>query len=272
MLVDLATRPEVAAEEAAPRTPLRRRAARVLIVVLPVSVAAVVLAGVYDAAANRMIADHLGLMAGVLLAGLLTVGALWAPLRRQAENAGSEPEDAPRTEMEPRDISPRALLLQVRSLEATLAEEDQRLDGVRRDAFSRAEEQVRREQSRVRVTLRVMRDVVAGQPGDVAVGRIEAALDRLGADPGFARPLLSSGPPTAWAVTFAPTLALAVPAASGPAPAGVHVLADAGPADAVADTVAATPTEPARVLPVPPPPTPAAPTRRGRRLRRSVGV
>ena len=61
------------------------------------------------------------------------------------------------------------------------------------------------------MTLRVMRDVVAGQPGDVAVGRIEAALDRLGADPGFARPLLSSGPPTAWAVTFAPTLALAYP-------------------------------------------------------------
>ena len=116
------------------------------------------------------------------------------PPAGQPEEAGGEPGDTPRTEMEPRDISPRALLLQVRSLEATLAEEDQRLDGVRRDAFSRAEEQVRREQSRVRVTLRVMRDVVAGQPGDVAAGRIEAALDRLGADPLRATPAVVRAP------------------------------------------------------------------------------
>ena len=292
---------------------------------------AVVVAGVYDDAANRLIADHLGLVAGAVLAGLLMVVALRAPLRRpgaldeghcedadpavwgpeaiepKAIAAGTHAADRPVAPAADRPddstgaaspdpaapgptMSPRALLLQVRTLEATLAEEDRRLEGVRRDSSRRAEEQIRAERERVQVTLRVLREAVAGQPGDVAAARIEVALERLGAGSGFARPLLATGASSAWAVTFAPPVPLAVP--GGPVPGAVTVDEAAAPehvgaaapedlpaadVDAAAgptggppaDAVPEAPAGPPRVLPVPPLTTSAAPARKGRRLRRS---
>ncbi len=80
MVVDLATAPEVAAEVAAPRAPLRFRAARVLLAVLLAALVTVVLAGVYDDTANALVAGHLRLVIAAFLAGLLAVVALRAPL------------------------------------------------------------------------------------------------------------------------------------------------------------------------------------------------
>lgn len=303
MVVDLATAPEVTAQVTAPRPPLRFQAARVLLVVLVAAVVTVVLAGVYDDTANALVAGHLRLLIAAFLAGLLAVVALRAPLRRPAAaDAGElqdegpaawEPEaiepkaitagthaagrgDVPAEQAPPvpgpteAGISPQALLLQVRSLEATLAEEDLRLGRVRREAAQDAEDQFQREQRRVRVTMRVMRALVADQTGDAAVARMETALDRLATDPGFARPQLSPPASGTWAVGFAAPVPLAAMILPGPptAPTEPDALPEAVP-DAAAP---AEPAGPARVLPVPPPPAPLAPARKGRRARRAAGV
>jgi hypothetical protein len=325
MVVDLETRPEEGAVPATPPTPVRFRAARVLLVVLLVAAVAVVAAGVYDAAANRLISDHLGLVVGALVLGLLLVVALRAPrgrpeiaswtaeeqgdeetgagwVRKHAcatgerdvsgpetgpvqEEAGDAPGDTPRREVAPKDISPRALLLQVRTLEATLAEEDRRLDSLREETSRRAEEQIRVGRERVQLTLRVLRVAVAGQPGDIGAARIEAALERLGSGDGFRRPVLAAGPSAAWSVAFAPPVPFAVPGrpesddpvapedAAAAAPADpAHPVVDAAAeatAEAARNDVPETPAGPPRVLPVPPLSTPQAPTRRGRGLRRN---
>ena len=207
------------------------------------------------------------------------------------------------------DLSPRALQLYVRSLEAALSEQDERLDDVRRSADLQAEEVLRRDRERVRATLDVMHATLSGQPGEVAAHRIDAALARIGVEPGVTRPLLSARPsgglvvafgappaPVAPVVRHAPAPAAeaaeAVPAPAAPVagPAG-QPLADAPVAAAAADPVAdpATPDRPAaaadapaapqpvppaprRVLPVPAPPPEAAPERGRRRMRRTVGV
>ncbi len=330
MVVDLATAPEVTVEQAAPRPPLRFRAARVLLVVLLVTVVAVVAAGVYDDTANALIAGHLGVVAGAFLAGLLAVVALRAPLRRpgaarpdvhpdadhdsgadedsaawepeaiepkaivagtHATGSPGEPEDdsapspaeaAARADDPSRDldpdpaISPQALLLQVRTLEATLAEEDLRLGRVRREAARKADEQVRREHDRVRVTLRVMRAVVADVPGQAAVARMETALDRLAVDDGFVRPQLSPVSTGTWPVVFAPPAPLAALAAAAADLAGAADPATEdlpGSAGSPVDEAARpAPAGPAKVLPVPPPPAPLVPTRKSRRARRAAGV
>lgn len=325
MVVDLATAPEVTAEVAAPQPPLRFRAARVLLGVLLAAVVTVVVAGAYDDTANALVAGHLRLLIATLLAGLLAVVALRAPLRRpaaadtaelqdedpaawepeaiepkaivagtHAAGRGGEPSDEASPVPGPSEagISPQALLLQVRSLEATLAEEDLRLGRVRREAAKDAEDQVNREQRRVRVTMRVMRALVADQTGDAAVARMETALDRLATDSRFARPQLSPPASGTWPVAFAPPVPLAsltvpaVAAATGPAdvvdPASAVTVGPAGGDGALTaptelDDVPepAAPTEPAglaRVLPVPPPPAPLVPARKGRRARRAAGV
>jgi hypothetical protein len=285
MVVDLATAPEVSAEVATPRAPLRFRAARVLLVVLLAAVVTVVVAGMYDDTANALVAGHLRLLIAAFGAGLLVVVALRAPLpgpavadagERQDEDAAAwDPEaiepkatvagahtvvspgassDEPAATAAPAgpaqpEISPQALLMQVRSLEATLAEEDLRLGRVRREAAKEADDQVRREQRRVRVTMRVMRELVADQSGDAAVARMETALDRLATDTRFARPQLPPVGAGTWPVAFAapvPLAALTVPVVAaagagvaGGAAAGAGTGSAAGADGAVVDVAVA---------------------------------
>lgn len=182
-------------------------------------------------------------------------------------------------------MDPRALQLYVRSLEAALSEQDERLDDVRRDAGRRAEDVVRRDRERVRATMHAMQEVLAGLPGDVAARRIAAVTDRIGVEPSFARPLLCDAPSGGITVTFGAPPAAAAP----PAPARHAAPADepdpqtpvdeyTSPlpsGDVFEDTAEVSepaPPAPRRVLPVPAPPTPAAPERGRRRLRRTAAV
>lgn len=144
------------------------------------------------------------------------------------------------------------------------------------------------EQQRVRSVLAAIRAAVADQSGEVAVNRFETALDRLGREPGVARPLLSASSHLPF--SFAPPRSFCVPADPPPAageaaaaddPLGAAV-AEEAPAEASVDgaalPAAVAPSSPdavaapapLKVLPVPAPPAPAVPPRRRRGLRRSL--
>lgn len=186
----------------------------------------------------------------------------------------------------------RKLEFQVRCLEATLSEHDELLREALDAAAGRLEEPTVLEQQRVRSVLSAIRGAVADQRGDVAVARVEAALDRLGRPPRVARPLLSpSGhlpltfaAPRPFALPGAPTpAAAAAPATTDPAPDQAPAGASAveAPADSTSDAAAdpavvgaapepAAPLAPVKVLPVPAPLVPATAQRRRRGLRRSL--
>ena len=204
-----------------------------------------------------------------------------APAEAPAE---VEPEVEVPAEVDESAMDPRALQLYVRSLEAALSEQDERLDDVRRDAGRRAEDVVRRDRERLRATVHAMQEVLAGLPGDVAARRIAAVTDRIGVEPTFARPPLCQAPSGGLTVAFgAPPAAVAPPSSArhaaavepdpptpaeentSPLPSGV-VSEDAAEASEPA------PPAPRRVLPVPAPPTPAAPERGRRRRHRAAAV
>ena len=181
-------------------------------------------------------------------------------------------------------MDPRALQLYVRSLEAALSEQDERLDDVRRDAGRRAEDVVRRDRERLRATVHAMQEVLVGLPGDVAARRIAAATDRIGVEPTFSRPPLCDAPSGGLVVTFgAPPAAVAAHAPARHAAPAVDAepltpIEDTSPLpsgvvseDAVEPVSEPAPPAPRRVLPVPAPPTPAAPER-GRRRRRNTAA
>ncbi len=195
-------------------------------------------------------------------------------------------EPAPRAESEAH--SERTLEFQVRCLEATLAEHDDLLRGALGAAAERVEEARSMEQQRVRSVLAAIRAAVADQSGEVAVNRFETALDRLGREPGVARPLLSASSHLPF--SFAAPRSFCVPADPPPAageaaaaddPLGAAV-AEEAPAEASVDgaalPAAVAPSSPdavaapapLKVLPVPAPPAPAVPPRRRRGLRRSL--
>jgi hypothetical protein len=135
-----------------------------------------------------------------------------------------------------------------------------------------------------------MRRVHAHQPGVVALGRTEAAVARLGVEPGFTRPVLPSGPAGTMPVIFG---AAPVPVQEPVPPAAEQatLATDSRDGDvptrslpghgSLADREAALtlPSEPVpveltaagrpKVRPVPPPPE-SAPTRRGRRRARGT--
>lgn len=200
------------------------------------------------------------------------------PGTRAGRVAGAEPTSGTEAgdDLVP-TMDPRALLLYARSLEGTLSDQEDRLEQVRRAADDRRRADVEQEHARIRATVDVMRRVHARQPGVVALGRTEAAVARLGVEPGFTRPLLPSGPAGTVRVV------LAAPPAPEPGPPGTDPASVPGPAaeaprGSLADREAALAAPPVpveltaagrpKVRPVPPTPD-TAPTRRGRLRRRS---
>ena len=172
--------------------------------------------------------------------------------------------------------STRVLQLQVRSLASALEElQDLGLDDLRGTTVRGLIDNAALSQRRALVTVRALRDVLADVPGAAATGRIEAALDRLGAEAWFERPTLTLRPGHAF-VTFAspPHVGVrehdieAAPSAVGP-PDG-DLRPEPG-SDAESDAASDLPvTAPAdrRVLPVPaPPPVVEEPRSRRRRGR-----
>lgn len=193
----------------------------------------------------------------------------------------------------------RTLEFQVRCLEATLAEHDDLLQEALTAAADRVEEARDAERQRVRHVLSAIRDAVADQRGEVALSRVESALDRLGHEAAVARPLLSVAgssplafaPPrsfqTSAGAAHAPTPAdaprptqVASVAAAAPAETPAETPADGvlvaeGAVDADAHPASAAPppavaSSPPKVLPVPAPVVAAGPQRRRRGLRRSA--
>jgi hypothetical protein len=171
----------------------------------------------------------------------------------------------------------------VRSLEEALVDQDARLDEVRRCAEDRLERLQHQDRERVRLTMVALRTELAGQPGVVALNRIETALSRLGAEPGTARPLLSASPTGSPPVSFAtprpalrpdpveaPRGAAAVETPGTTSPPATQPEAMATTPDPVADT----PPSPVviRVLPVPAPVVDEVPRRGRRRNRRGALV
>lgn len=195
--------------------------------------------------------------------------------------------------------SARALAHQVRCLETTLAEQDVQLQEALTAVADRVQEARRQEQQRVRLVVSALRDAVAFQPGEVALHRVETALDRIGRAPTVERPLLSDSGGTAplFAAPRSPQAVVAGAAATGVAEAPAAAVtghpgdaaapvatatdataheatagAVADPADRSADAAAVPPAPPApvKVLPVPAPAMPSTPPRKRRGLRRSL--
>lgn len=170
-------------------------------------------------------------------------------------------------------ISPHALELQVRCLEATLAEQDEvlahqeRALGEQRTALDEAHRQADQqavaaretERRRVRAAVHALRDTVADVPGDVAADRVATALERLSVDAGFARPLLAPPSGAGLAVVFAapapaPEAGSTPPPRAAPAPStAVHAAPAQSPAvhAAPAPAVHADPGPVSREEPVP---------------------
>ena len=136
----------------------------------------------------------------------------------------------------------RALLLHIRSLEATLEEQYAEHERIRKELAVELDDARRHDGARALSTVMALRPRLAGEPGDIAVARVEAALARLSAPSAFSRPPLVLG-----ATAGAP------PPLAGPAhPHLSAVSADAGAdprASQGAGSAAVPP--PAVVLPVP---------------------
>ena len=235
-----------------------------------------------------------------VLAGVtLLLGVLWliVLVRRRsalATQAGSgvveadegseaaDPADLeePAIQTAEHDLSPRALAAYVRTLEETLAEQDERLREASRSADHQVSEIRMRQAERVQCTLLAMRERVAHQPADVVMNRVETALARLAGSPSTGRPLLSADPSGSTPVAFAFAMtadrpdvdsppapeADAVPTPSDPEPV-VPLLEpdDSSPDHADLETAVAL----HRVLPVPAPVQAAARSKSRRRFGRS---
>lgn len=228
--------------------------------------------------------------AGVLVLGLLVLGLRRRAGRRIAPRSEqvSGPDPDPDADLVP-TMDPRALLLYARSLEGTLSDQEDRLEQLRRAADDRRRAELRQEHVRSQATVELMRRVHAHQPGVVALGRTEAAVARLGVEPGFTRPVLPSGPagtlPVVFGIAPAPEPVPAdqpVEPTTGATPedddAATRPLAGSGSL-AAREAALTAPAEPApveltaagrpKVRPVPPPPD-GAQARRGRRRRRGA--
>lgn len=184
-------------------------------------------------------------------------------------------------------VSRRALELQVSSLEAALEEQQQRTEDVRLTIEGQLAVAGRRDQERAVLTVQALRSVLVAQPGVVAVNRVEAALNRMGATPSFARPVLATDPSGSPAVVLR-SLQL-VPPSEDAGAAGAPVVGagavvseqadepriEAEPAHADdREETAESPAAARPVLPVPPPraTATASASRSRRRLRRTVAA
>lgn len=114
----------------------------------------------------------------------------------------ADPEDGPVQEPPATVLSPSVLTAYVRTLEATLAEQDQRLHEVTSSADRLLSETRERQAERVQCTLLAMRERLTDQPGDVVLNRVETALARLGSTR-TARPLLPADPSGCLPIAFA---------------------------------------------------------------------
>jgi hypothetical protein len=107
--------------------------------------------------------------------------------------------------------STRLLQLQVRSLASALEElQDLGLDDLRGTTVRGLIDNAALSQGRAVVTVRALSDVLANQSGEAATDRIEAALNRLGAEAWFERPALTRRSGQTF-VTFASPPHLGVP-------------------------------------------------------------
>lgn len=218
-------------------------------------------------------------MLGVLAVVAAVLGLVVAR-RHRRRKAGLRELAGPDPDAGTTYISPRALELQVRSLEAALAEQDTRLEAVRSEGRRLCEEHLRADRVRMGAVAQALRAAIADQPTAAGIGRLESAIGRIGVEPVFARPRLvfGSGNP---AVAFAAPRPADEPArAAEPVPvAGPdEAHADQAPGVETDDTAQPPTPEPvpvrlaasSRVLPVPAPTVTAPPPKTRRRLRRPV--
>jgi hypothetical protein len=177
----------------------------------------------------------------------------------------------------------RALRLQLRSLEAALEESSLTAAELRRTLDCEVVEGRLRERRRSAVAVRALGHLITQRPD--AVGRVEAALLRLGEQPAMVRPPLADVAATPSRPTVETT---APPSQSDPVPSderpggqgAVQAPSEPSPGEqapspASADEqgtegAASSPEQPPRVQPVPPP-EPAATPSRSRRRRKSRG-
>ena len=244
--------------------------------------------------------DTIPLGPGAVLLALVLLLAISVVTRRQSASDASgtdqatappaapdgDPASEPPSPGTTDPVPPRVVDVYVRTLEATLAEQDDRLHAVRRSADQRVAEVRQRQAQRVRSTLLAIREEVVDQPGEVVMNRVEAALARLGSDPKIARPLLPAAPSGSLPVAFAAALerqhgqrppvqeAEALPAPTYAEPVDPD-LADREPIDLEPGGPAPDPADdagtvvPHRVLPVPAPLQVTVSSRRRRRFGRS---
>lgn len=117
-----------------------------------------------------------------------------APLEARAVPAPTPAPVRPEEDGASPVVSRRVLELQVRSLETALEEQQQRTEDVRLTVEGQFAVAGRRDQERAVLTVQALRGVLTDRRGVEAANRVEAALNRMGAAPSFARPVLAATP------------------------------------------------------------------------------